>query len=148
MTTRVLTIALAAAAALTTVASQSRPDYPFKPVPFTSVDLNDVFWAPRIETNRQVTIPAAFQQCERTNRVYHFERAAKVRESLTANRHFALPVFEPRFQFAKESDRAGLCFFIGSARGVIRERRHQRALHGVLHGLELLQPHAADQQRH
>ena len=39
--------------------------------------LNDVFWAPRIETNRKVTIPSAFQQCERTQRVYHFERAAK-----------------------------------------------------------------------
>jgi uncharacterized protein len=64
-------------AALTTVATQSRPDYPFQPVPFTSVHLDDVFWAPRIETNRKVTIPVAFQQCERTNRVYHFERAAK-----------------------------------------------------------------------
>ncbi|MGB2717672.1 MAG: beta-L-arabinofuranosidase domain-containing protein [Vicinamibacterales bacterium] len=55
----------------------ARPDYPFRPVPFTSVHLNDSFWAPRIETNRAVTIPAAFQQCERTQRVYHFERAAK-----------------------------------------------------------------------
>ena len=64
-------------AGLTTLASQSRPDYPYKPVPFTKVHLNDVFWAPRIETNRKVTIPSAFQQCERTQRVYHFERAAK-----------------------------------------------------------------------
>ena len=55
----------------------NRPDYPFKPVPFTNVHLTDTFWAPRIETNRRVTIPAAFQQCERTQRVYHFERAAK-----------------------------------------------------------------------
>src|SRR5262245_65181011 len=54
----------------------TKPDYPFKPVPFTSVHLNDVFWAPRIETNRTATIPVAFQQCEKTNRVYHFERAA------------------------------------------------------------------------
>ena len=64
-------------AALQSQSGTARPDYPFKPVPFTSVHLNDVFWAPRIETNRQVTIPVAFQQCERTNRVYHFERAAK-----------------------------------------------------------------------
>jgi DUF1680 family protein len=70
------TLALATAG-LTTAASQSRPDYPFQPVPFTSVHLDDVFWAPRIETNRKVTIPVAFQQCERTQRVYHFERAAK-----------------------------------------------------------------------
>ena len=67
-----------ATAGLTTIASQSRPDYPFKPVPFTSVHLNDVFWAPRIEINRTSSIPSAFQQCERTQRVYHFERAAKV----------------------------------------------------------------------
>ena len=59
-------------------AEQSRrPDYPFQPVPFTSVHLNDVFWAPRIETNRTVTIPFAFQQCEKTGRVDLFERAAK-----------------------------------------------------------------------
>jgi uncharacterized protein len=51
-------------------------DYPVKPVPFTSVHFNDVFWAPRIETNRTVTIPFAFEKCEETKRVYHFERAA------------------------------------------------------------------------
>lgn len=52
-------------------------DYPVQPVPFTAVHLNDVFWAPRIETNRTVTIPAAFQQCELTGRVNNFERAAQ-----------------------------------------------------------------------
>ena len=46
-------------------------------MPFTSVHLNDVFWAPRIETNRTVTIPFAFQQCEKTGRVDLFVRAAK-----------------------------------------------------------------------
>jgi DUF1680 family protein len=53
------------------------PDYPIKPVPFTAVHLNDAFWAPRIETNRKVTIPAAFQQCELTGRVDNFVRAAQ-----------------------------------------------------------------------
>src|SRR5690349_22479866 len=52
-------------------------DYPVQPVPFTSVRLADVFWAPRIETNRKVTIPAAFQQCELSGRVNNFERAAQ-----------------------------------------------------------------------
>src|SRR5437870_9660160 len=41
-------------------------DYPVQPVPFTSVHLTDVFWAPRIETNRTETIPFAFEQCELT----------------------------------------------------------------------------------
>ncbi|WP_227625074.1 glycoside hydrolase family 127 protein [Fimbriimonas ginsengisoli] len=53
-------------------------DYPVKPVPFTAVHLHDVFWAPKIETNRAVTIPFAFQKCEETGRVDLFERAAKV----------------------------------------------------------------------
>jgi len=53
-------------------------DYPVKPIPFTSVHFNDVFWAPRIETNRKVTIPFAFEKCEQTGRVDNFERAAEV----------------------------------------------------------------------
>ena len=52
-------------------------DYPVQPVPFTAVHLSDVFWAPRIETNRTVTIPFAFEQCEKSGRMDNFERAAK-----------------------------------------------------------------------
>jgi DUF1680 family protein len=51
-------------------------DYPVKPVPFTSVHFNDVFWAPRIEINRAVTIPFAFGKNEETGRVGNFDRAA------------------------------------------------------------------------
>src|SRR5690242_21872266 len=53
-------------------------DYPVKPVPFTAVHVTDAFWAPRIETNRKVTIPFAFQKDEETGRVDLFERAATV----------------------------------------------------------------------
>ena len=52
-------------------------DYPFKPVPFTAVHMNDAFWAPRIETNRKVTIPYAFKECEITGRVANFDHAAE-----------------------------------------------------------------------
>ncbi len=52
------------------------PDYPVQPVPFTAVRLADPFWAPRIETNRAVTIPFAFEKCEETERVALFDRAA------------------------------------------------------------------------
>ncbi|CAN5685791.1 glycoside hydrolase family 127 protein [soil metagenome] len=52
-------------------------DYPVKPVPFTQVHLDDGFWAPRIETNRAVTIPYAFQKCEESGRMFNFERAAQ-----------------------------------------------------------------------
>lgn len=62
-------------------------DYPVKPVPFTSVHVRDSFWAPRIETNRKVTIPFAFRQDEETGRVDNFERAAKaLRGEPLANR--------------------------------------------------------------
>ena len=52
--------------------------YPIKPVPFTDVQFTDIFWRPRMETNRTVSIPFAFQKCEETGRVHNFERAAKV----------------------------------------------------------------------
>src|SRR5258708_3264815 len=62
------------------LSAQSAPakrDYPVKPVPFTAVHVNDAFWAPRIETNRKVTIPFAFQKDVETERFDNFERAAK-----------------------------------------------------------------------
>lgn len=55
---------------------QQHLDYPIQPVPFTSVKLTDRFWAPRIETNRTVTIPASFARCENTGRVNNFRMAA------------------------------------------------------------------------
>ncbi|MGH9160058.1 MAG: glycoside hydrolase family 127 protein [Vicinamibacteraceae bacterium] len=72
-------VAILAGVALTVTRTETAPartDYPVKPVPFTAVHLNDEFWTPRIETNRKVTIPVAFQQCERTGRVDLFVRAA------------------------------------------------------------------------
>jgi len=47
-------------------------DYSRKPVPFTRVKVTDAFWAPRIETNRAVTIPFIFKKCEETGRVDNF----------------------------------------------------------------------------
>src|SRR6187200_2435911 len=72
-------LATAATIALVTFSARAQKashDYPVQPVPFTAVKLNDVFWAPRIETNRKVTIPAAFQKCEESGRINNFERAA------------------------------------------------------------------------
>ena len=56
-------------------------DYPIRPAPFTAVHLNDAFWAPRLETNRAVTIPHAFGQCQASGRMDNFERAAAVLRS-------------------------------------------------------------------
>ncbi|HET7217000.1 MAG TPA: glycoside hydrolase family 127 protein [Vicinamibacterales bacterium] len=81
------------AVSVPTVGRQAQPpkptrDYPVQPVPFTAVKLTDGFWAPRIEVNRTATIPVAFEQCERTNRVDLFVRAAQVlRGEEPANRN-------------------------------------------------------------
>jgi len=55
---------------------KQQPDYPFTPVPFTSVTFEDDFWAPRLETNRQVTLPFNFRKCEETGRIDNFAKAA------------------------------------------------------------------------
>jgi len=45
-------------------------------VPFTDVKIADEFWKPRLETNRNVTIPYAFKKCEETGRIDNFTKAA------------------------------------------------------------------------
>lgn len=45
---------------------------PIEEVDFTHVSLDDQFWAPRIEINRTVTIPAAFGECEKNGRFDNF----------------------------------------------------------------------------
>jgi hypothetical protein len=52
-------------------------DYPIRPVPFTSVKVEDSFWAPRIRTNHDVTLPIAIGHCYATGRVDNFLIAAK-----------------------------------------------------------------------
>ena len=46
-------------------------------VPFTQVRFTDAFWAPRLETNRTVTIPHNFKLCEETGRLDNFRVAGK-----------------------------------------------------------------------
>ena len=58
------------------LSSQPKADYPAVPVPFTDVHLSDAFWAPRLETNRAVTIPHILRQLEESRRVENFQRAA------------------------------------------------------------------------
>ncbi|MFL6215878.1 MAG: glycoside hydrolase family 127 protein [Blastocatellia bacterium] len=67
-------------------------DYPVKPVPFTAVHFNDQFWLPRIEINRRITIPFAFQQCEETGRIANLERAAAAVRN-EPNRDKKLPAY-------------------------------------------------------
>lgn len=55
-------------------------DYPIRPVPFTAVKVSSQFWAPRIETNRTVTIPFAFRKCEETGRIDNFAVAGGLKK--------------------------------------------------------------------
>ncbi len=47
-------------------------DYPITPVPFTQVNIQDNFWQPRMQTNRDVTVPYTFQKSEETGRLRNF----------------------------------------------------------------------------
>ena len=49
-------------------------------VPFTAVRVNDGFWAPRIETNRTVTIPVSLRRSEETGRISNFARAGRLED--------------------------------------------------------------------
>lgn len=56
--------------------SGPKTDYAAAPVEFTAVKLNDVFWAPRLDINRRVTVPHNFRMTEKSGRVRNFELAA------------------------------------------------------------------------
>jgi DUF1680 family protein len=56
------------------------PDYPIQPVEAAKVKLEDDFWAPRIETNRLVTIPYLFKMNEESGRVDNFRVAAGLKK--------------------------------------------------------------------
>jgi uncharacterized protein len=58
------------------LAGQSFQDYPYQPVDFTRVKVNDQFWAPKIKANADVSIPHTLQQCKVEGRIDNFYRAA------------------------------------------------------------------------
>ena len=68
-------------------AQAPKADYPAAPVPFTDVHLTDAFWAPRLETNRTVTIPHTFKQSEETGRVKNFDLAGAALEGATDGKY-------------------------------------------------------------
>ena len=73
---KLLTFTAVCLLAVTAVAQ----DYPIQGVPFTSVTLNDNFWAPRLKVHREVTIPIALYQCYNTGRVDNFLKAGRLKE--------------------------------------------------------------------
>ena len=65
-----------AAACLFVSGTDLKKDYPTSPVAFTQVRVSDGFWAPKMETNRTVTVPFALRKNEETGRVDNFRKAA------------------------------------------------------------------------
>lgn len=49
-------------------------------VPFTEVKFQDAFWSPRLETNREKSLPHNFEWCEQTGRIANFAKAGKLME--------------------------------------------------------------------
>jgi len=45
----------------------------FAPVPFTQVEIEDEFWAPRLKVNRKRTLFAEYEQCRKTGRIDAFK---------------------------------------------------------------------------
>jgi DUF1680 family protein/peptidoglycan/xylan/chitin deacetylase (PgdA/CDA1 family) len=64
------------------------PDYPITPVPAAQVRLTDSFWAPKLETNRRVTIPHIMRENETTGRVDNFRKAAHQMPGSYSGRRF------------------------------------------------------------
>lgn len=58
------------------VDTSSSPHARLRPVPVPAVTLADPFWAPRLETLREVTLPAQYRSLEETGRIDNFCRAA------------------------------------------------------------------------
>jgi len=58
------------------VDTANRPNAAHRPVPIGNVRLTDSFLAPRLRTNRDVTVPSQFRHLGETNRLRNFERAA------------------------------------------------------------------------
>jgi DUF1680 family protein len=64
------------------------PDYPIAAVPASQVTLTDTFWAPKLETNRRVTIPHIMRENETTGRVDNFRKAARQMTGAYTGRRF------------------------------------------------------------
>lgn len=60
--------------------AQVKQDYPYQPIPFNKVHVDDHFWSPRLDINQQITIPFCFDKCETTGRLSNFTRAAGLEE--------------------------------------------------------------------
>lgn len=76
MRNRIIVLKLFLSIALLSNAQVKNSGYAITPVSFTSVKVGTGFWGQRLKANRNITIPLAFEKCEKTGRYLNFERAA------------------------------------------------------------------------
>ena len=69
-------VAIVFLSALPAAAAEAPRHRKLAAVPFTEVKLQDAFWAPRIKTNREKSLPHNFTWCEQTGRISNFAKAA------------------------------------------------------------------------
>lgn len=63
---------------LTALCLNARAAGEIKQVPFTDVQVKDLFWKQRLDVMRNTTIRYAFQKCEDADSMRNFEYAAKI----------------------------------------------------------------------
>ena len=73
---RLLAIVLVLIAACCAASGQPAPLRHLTAVPFNQVKITDKFWAPRCETNREVSIPHCLKMLEESGDIRNFELAA------------------------------------------------------------------------
>ncbi|MGQ9801320.1 MAG: glycoside hydrolase family 127 protein [Candidatus Saccharicenans sp.] len=76
----ILVIILTACEKPPALPEKTASDYPIQPVNFWQVKVTDEFWAPRLDTNRLVTIPYLLRMNEETGRVDNFRIAAGLKK--------------------------------------------------------------------
>jgi len=67
---------------------QAGPVTKVKPVSFADVRVEDAFWSKMLETNRKVTIPISFKQCEDSGRIDNFAVAGGLKKGSYKGLHF------------------------------------------------------------
>ncbi|MFA6481390.1 MAG: glycoside hydrolase family 127 protein [Bacteroidales bacterium] len=67
---------------------KTSPDYPIIPAEISQVTLTDSFWAPRIQRDIEITIPAVLQKLYETGRIRNFQNAGKVLQGKSQSEEF------------------------------------------------------------
>ena len=66
------TIFLFASVTFVFAAAAQNKDYPIQPVAFTHVDVNDLFWKPKMQVNAEETIPFILGKLKTQGRIDNF----------------------------------------------------------------------------